>query len=54
MKKVLPYIFFFAWLACGCSVKEMLDDWLAYVIAALALIIIVVIGVVLAEEMPEE
>ena len=53
MDKVLPYLFLMAWMLCGCSVEEMLDDWLAYVIAAIALIVIIMIGVATAEEMDE-
>ena len=53
MDKVLPYLFFMAWMLYGCSVEELLDDWLAYVIAAIALIVIIMIGVATAEEMDE-
>lgn len=53
MDKVLPYLFFMAWMLCGCSSEKILDDWRACIIAVTALIVIIIIGVATAEEMDE-
>ena len=54
MGKALPYIFFMAWMLCGCSAEKILDDWRAAVIAVVALIVIILIAVVTAAEMDDE
>lgn len=41
MRNVLPYICFFAWLLCACSVDNMLDDWRAGWTAVIALIVVI-------------
>lgn len=47
MRRALPYIFFFAWLLCGCSIDHMLDDWRACIIFVIALIVAILCAVVL-------
>ena len=43
----MMYLFFAAWLLCGCSVDKMLDDWRACVVAIVALIVAIVVAAVL-------
>ena len=42
--------FFMAWLFCGCSIDNALDDWRACVIAVVALIVAIVSVAVLSEK----
>lgn len=34
MRKALPYIFFFAWILCGCSLDTFFDGWAPVVVLA--------------------
>ena len=42
MRKVIPYIFLMSWLLCACSVDQMLDDWRAWWIVVVAVIVAIV------------
>ena len=43
----LMIVFFGAWLLCGCSIDQALDDWRASVVAVVALIVAIVVAAVL-------
>lgn len=47
MQKAAGVIFFLAWLMCGCSVDQMLDDWRAGLIVIVALIVCIVTAMVI-------
>ena len=42
--------FFMAWLLCGCSIDNALDDWRACVVAVAALIMAIVSVAVMGDK----
>ena len=41
MQNVMSVILFTAWLLCGCSVEKICDDWRAFVIFVIAMIVVI-------------
>ena len=54
MKDKLPYLFFMAWILCGCSADTMPDDWRAAAVVVLSLIAIIVIALKTAPEVDDD
>lgn len=48
VKKAAGILFFFAWLMCGCSVDQMLDDWRAGWTAVVALIVAITCAIAMS------
>ena len=47
MGKVIPYIFFAAWLLCGCSIESMFESPACSAVTILALIVAVACAAVM-------